>query len=386
MGVFCTCPPPGANAIDTHGPEGKDAQTATTGSTPVARADGASRFELAPPRRFILPAILLLLSEQPDYGYGLVPRLETLQFGQVDRPAIYRALAQLEQDGLVLSTTEGTTAGQARRVYSITPSGERVLRAWMGVVLDEHDRLGQVVRRYRATRSPEALLAEAEGGWSGSLGRSWSRISASSPDRQPLHAVAPDDADDADDAFEILNNEPGSVEERALRVFRLDPERSAVLIDVRSTVGPMSFGTLGVSGTVEVTMTNGSLSTDVPPKGNLQFDVRSLRSGNRLYDAELLRRIDARRFPLVKVSLDRCTSCGLGPRYNLTGDIAFHGVSRRVEGTVSIDSLSDSRLSISGEQSFDIRDFAVPSPSVLMLRIYPDLRVRLQIEAVSEEN
>ena len=66
-----------------------------------SRAQGLSRFELAPPRRFVLPAILLLLSERPGYGYGLVPRLQEFQFGHVDRPAVYRALAQLERDGLV---------------------------------------------------------------------------------------------------------------------------------------------------------------------------------------------------------------------------------------------------------------------------------------------
>src|SRR5580692_3432962 len=99
------------------------------GSTPAAvTAEGASRFELAPPRRFILPAILLLLSEQPGYGYGLVPRLQELRFGHVDRPAVYRALAQLEQDGLVEASDQDSTAGQSRRVHSVTALGERVLR------------------------------------------------------------------------------------------------------------------------------------------------------------------------------------------------------------------------------------------------------------------
>lgn len=73
-----------------------------THSTPTAaEGEGASRFELAPPRRFILPAILLLLTERPGYGYGLVPRLKEFHFGHIDRPAVYRALAQLEMDGLI---------------------------------------------------------------------------------------------------------------------------------------------------------------------------------------------------------------------------------------------------------------------------------------------
>jgi hypothetical protein len=60
-------------------------------------------------------------------------------------------------------------------------------------------------------------------------------------------------------------------------------------------------------------------------------------------------------------------------------------VTRPAEGTVSVEELSDSRLVITGEQVFDIRDFALPSPTVLMLRIYPDARVRLHAEAEREE-
>src|SRR3984885_14822874 len=112
-------------------------------------ADGGSRFELAPPRRFVLPAILLLLSERPGYGYGLVPRLQEFHFGHVDRPGVYRALAQLEADGLVESSAQKPaaakkpTAAQARRVYRVPPAGERVLRGWMGVIKAEHDSLEQ---------------------------------------------------------------------------------------------------------------------------------------------------------------------------------------------------------------------------------------------------
>src|SRR4051794_33333862 len=66
-------------------------------------ANHAARFELAPPRRFVLPAILLLLSEQPGYGYSLEKDLQEFRFGRIDRPTVYRALAQLEADGLVES-------------------------------------------------------------------------------------------------------------------------------------------------------------------------------------------------------------------------------------------------------------------------------------------
>jgi DNA-binding PadR family transcriptional regulator/polyisoprenoid-binding protein YceI len=349
--------------------------------TPIAE-EGASRFELAPPRRFILPAVLLLLTEQPGYGYGLVPRMREFHFGHVDRPAVYRALAQLEADGLVEAASQSPTAGQARRVYAVTALGERVLRVWMGVIKEEHDYLGQALRRYQATGTIDSVLAEVEGGWSSALGVGWSPVSSSSAGGRRRLMPLETDADDP--GYQARPDEPEETEpagETRAGSFRIDPDRSAVLIDVRSTVGPLSFGTLGVSGTVQATVVDGILRTDVALSGRLTVDVAGLNSGNRLYDAELLRRIDARRHPTAFVDLRECAARGPGNRYRMAGELTFHGVTRAAEGTVNVDSLSDRRLVITGEQVFDIRDFAVPSPTVMMLRIFPDVRVHLHAEA-----
>ncbi len=75
----------------------------------------------------------------------------------------------------------------------------------------------------------------------------------------------------------------------------------------------------------------------------------------------------------------------MSSRYHLEGALTFHGVTRPVQGTVSVEAVADRLLLITGEQAFDIRDFAIPSPTVLMLRIYPDVRVRLQAEAELED-
>ena len=157
--------------------------------------EGVARFELAPPRRFMLPAILLLLSEQPGYGYGLAPRLVEFRFGHVDRPAVYRALAQLERDGLVQVSANDHQTGQARRVYSVTPLGERVLRVWMGVIREEHAHLGEVIRRYQATATIDSVLSEVEGGWVPDLDLAWSPVSTTSLWRRRL--MPPDNDSDA---------------------------------------------------------------------------------------------------------------------------------------------------------------------------------------------
>ncbi len=359
--------------------------------------EGVARFELAPPRRFLLPAILLLLSEEPGYGYGLAPRLTALRFGRVDRPAIYRALAQLEQDGLV-QAPEHHRSGQSRRVYAVTPLGQRVLRVWMGVIREEHAHLGDVIRRYQATGTVDAALSEVEGGWMPDLDVAWSPVSTTSMWRRRLlhldseaedvvHPRQPDHVSSLDEVRARGTESDSDAEgrpdtESALGRFVLDPDRSAVLIDARSTVGPICFATVGLQGCLYAAVADGVLNTDIPPTGGLTIDVSELSSGNKLYDAELQRRIDARRFPLATVEMRECAPSAPGSRYRLRGELTFHGISRLAEGTVCVEALGNDRLVISGEQVFDIRDFAVPSPTMLMLRIFPDVRVRLHAEAV----
>jgi PadR family transcriptional regulator, regulatory protein PadR len=381
--------------------------TEPRGGGPSA-TEGVARFELAPPRRFMLPAILLLLSEQPGYGYGLVPRLVEFRFGHVDRPAVYRALAQLERDGLVRVSEDDQQPGQARRVYSVTPLGDRVLRVWMGVIREEQAHLGEVIRRYQATATIDAVLSEVEGGWVPELEMGWSPVSTTSMWRRRLlpldnedeDVTSPEPGDGAAGSAGFdpmpesggptsrsgssgLGNTAGSP---SMSRFVLDPERSAVLIDARSTVGPICFGSTGVTGSLYAAIGDGGISTEIPPSGGLTIDMRGLSSGNKLYDAELHRRINSRRFPTAKVELKECVPSAPGWRYRLRGELTFHGITRRTEGTVQVEAASDDRIVISGEQAFDIRDFALPSPTMLMLRIFPDVRVRLSAEAVRAED
>lgn len=345
--------------------------------------EGRSRFELAPPRRFALPAILLLLSEHAGYGYSLAHRLEDLRFGHVDRPAVYRALAQLEADGLVEGVSDEHGARQARRVYHLTPLGERALRAWMGVIKEEHDQLGQVLRRYQATGTADAALAEIEGGWAATLGYGWSPFTATSDGLRRLALV--------DAELDLVERTPEAPEPNAeIRSgsrarYELVPERSVVLIDVRSTAGPLSFGSIGVTGHLEAVLADGLVVADLAPEATVAVEMATLSSGNRLYDAELLRRIDGRQFPTAIVRLRRCEQMGSGALYRLEAELTLHGVTRPVQGTVSLEVISERRLLIKGDQVFDIRDFAISSPTVLMLRIYPDVRVRLHAEAELKE-
>jgi DNA-binding PadR family transcriptional regulator/polyisoprenoid-binding protein YceI len=347
-------------------------------SVPIS--EQSARFALAPPRHFLLPAVLLLIAEEPSHGYQLVKALSGLHFGPVDRPSVYRVLAQLEADGLVEAWSDAPVAGSMRRVYGLTADGGRMLRAWMGIIKEERDALDGVLRRYAATGTVDALLAEAESGLVAVGGTAWSPVSATAeadhrPRITPPRASTP-------------NGMPVAVEGRLApwgrRRYQLVPERSVVLVEARSTVGPISFGALGVTGVVDVDVDDGGIVAGSRPTALIEVPVSALRSGNRLYDAELLRRIDAVCYPTVRLELHHGVALGVDDRYRLEGSATVHGVTRPVTGTVVVQLSPDDHLDVSGDQVFDIRDFGIESPTVLMLRIYPDVTVRLHIEAICD--
>lgn len=51
--------------------------------------------------------------------------------GQAPPGMIYRHLRQLEEDGLVHSEWETEGTGPAKRMYRLTPEGEKVLEIWI---------------------------------------------------------------------------------------------------------------------------------------------------------------------------------------------------------------------------------------------------------------
>jgi PadR family transcriptional regulator, regulatory protein PadR len=79
----------------------------------------------------ILSATLLALLKQYDaYGYQLTAKMEEAGLPAFDPSAIYRHLRQLEAAGLVSSMWDTSSSGPARRVYSLTRTGELFLGAW----------------------------------------------------------------------------------------------------------------------------------------------------------------------------------------------------------------------------------------------------------------
>jgi len=166
--------------------------------------------------------------------------------------------------------------------------------------------------------------------------------------------------------------------------FRIVPERSRVWLEASSSVHPIHGEASGLSGSIDVQFDGTGLDLSASPDIKVELPVEELKSGNRLEDAEMMRRIDARRYPAIRGVVKEMKSQGVDGRYVVTGDLSFHGVTQSVEGEVTVSRPDDGTLIIEGERQFDIRDFNVSPPKILMLKVHPEVKVRIRVEAVGE--
>ncbi len=96
------------------------------------------------------------------------------------------------------------------------------------------------------------------------------------------------------------------------------------------------------------------------------------------------KRIDARRYPTIDGVLDKMERLGDDGSYGVSGEITFRGVSRHHRDEMTIHALDDETVQLAGRSRFDIRDFGMEPPRMLMLKVEPEVDVRVEIVAVKE--
>jgi hypothetical protein len=167
--------------------------------------------------------------------------------------------------------------------------------------------------------------------------------------------------------------------------FTFDSSRSCVWVNARSNLHPINTETRGLAGWVEVAVRHGGgLDLGTAVTGQLQLSTDRLSSGNQLYDRELKRRIDARKYPLIEGRIIRVTKGEGTDVYLVTGDLSFHGHTRTFEHEMTIQVLEGSQIELKGEYIFDIREFNMKPPSMLMLKVYPEVSVRVELYGTKE--
>jgi PadR family transcriptional regulator PadR len=83
--------------------------------------------------RFVEPCLLLLLHCGSSHGYSLQEGLKQFGFEEapIDPSMVYRALREMEDQGLVTSAWDTEGSGPPRRVYQLTAQGDEHLAQWV---------------------------------------------------------------------------------------------------------------------------------------------------------------------------------------------------------------------------------------------------------------
>lgn len=99
-------------------------------------------------QKFIEPCLLLLLAQQPTYGYDLIDKLDRFGFDSPDPGTIYRYLRNLEEKGMVESSWDTESSGPAKRSYQVTQEGKEYLKAWVVRIEKNRDILNRFLQEY----------------------------------------------------------------------------------------------------------------------------------------------------------------------------------------------------------------------------------------------
>jgi PadR family transcriptional regulator PadR len=103
---------------------------------------------MAAPKNFLIPIMLLHLRDWNSHGYELMQKISQFGIHSVDQGNFYRILRQLEKDAMVTSEWDTTSGGPAKRIYSITETGEQYLELWAGSLGQYQKMLDQFFNLY----------------------------------------------------------------------------------------------------------------------------------------------------------------------------------------------------------------------------------------------
>jgi polyisoprenoid-binding protein YceI len=160
--------------------------------------------------------------------------------------------------------------------------------------------------------------------------------------------------------------------------FEFDPTVSLMSLDGRSSLHPIHAEAGGVTGWIEAELDSdkGDAMVDA---GHLEIALNQLSSGNSLYDAELHRRLDIRRYPVATGVLSHWQPTVRRGSYRVNGAVTFRGVTRDVEDNMSLSVEDDRTVVLDGARLFDIRDYGMDPPRLLTLRVYPEVTIRVAL-------
>jgi hypothetical protein len=164
--------------------------------------------------------------------------------------------------------------------------------------------------------------------------------------------------------------------------YRILGDASEVVIDARSNVHPIHQRARGVDGFVDLVLhDDGTVDLTHGATAEISLATDRLVGGNPLETRELRRRIDARNHPTITGRLDELRAADAPGAYLARGTVTFRGESRAAEDELRIARDGQGTLHVDGTHEFDIREFGMEPPRVLVMRVEPVVRIRIDVVA-----
>jgi hypothetical protein len=166
--------------------------------------------------------------------------------------------------------------------------------------------------------------------------------------------------------------------------FKINPG-SLVSTEMRSSVHGLHAETRALTGSIQGELDGEGLPRFEAPHGaRLEVPVESMRSGNRLQDMEMRRRLEPRKHPLIEVIVHRAWRLEGDGRCRAACTVTAHGRTQSFEEDFRL-LLEGGRLTVEGHHTFDMRNFDVKPPRFLALKVEPEVTVTARIVADREE-
>ncbi len=161
--------------------------------------------------------------------------------------------------------------------------------------------------------------------------------------------------------------------------FSIIPDQSRLTATAQSSVHPIHAQATQLTGSIDITLADGALDLASTPEATIALRLDDLRADNQLYNTELKRRIDAKRFPTITGTVTDVRAAS-GGGYIVGGDLTMHGVTAHVNGSAEM-RMEGQELRVQGQLELDIRNFGLSPPRILMLKVQPEVQVSLEIVA-----
>ncbi len=163
--------------------------------------------------------------------------------------------------------------------------------------------------------------------------------------------------------------------------YRVD---GSVRVTARSRLHDVQARSARLAGWLDAVLEDGTLQV---ASAYLELPTISITSDNPLLTREITRRMDPQRHPLVQADIAPVTG-PVDAVAEVDGKLTLHGVRRPVHGSAWVrvepggaDGAGDT-LAVEGAVTLDVRRFEIRPPSMLGLRVRPEVDVRLRLRAV----